>query len=137
MKQVTITTDGSCLGNPGKGGWAALLRYGAVTKEFTGAEAHTTNNRMELTAALEGLRALKFPCNVTIVTDSEYVAKGFERLPGWAAKGFKKIKNPELWQELAQVAAQHHVRFEWVHGHNGHADNERADVLARQTAEQA
>lgn len=140
---VTLTTDGSCLGNPGPGGWAALLRYKAVEKILMGGDAKTTNNRMELTAVLEGLKAIKRRCNVLIVTDSKYVMDAFEK--GWLEKwiendwqtsGRQPVKNRDLWEELADLVARHEVTWEWVKGHQGHPDNEIVDEAARQSAEQ-
>jgi ribonuclease HI len=135
-KQVTIYTDGACSGNPGPGGWAALLIFGTKEREISGGEAETTNNRMELRAAIEALKQLKESCEVTIFTDSKYVLQGFtEWLPGWRAKGWKTadkkpVKNVDLWQALAEIAAQHKVQWQWVKGHSGDANNDRVDVLA-------
>jgi len=135
-KHVQIYTDGACSGNPGPGGWAAILVHGKVEKELTGAEGHTTNNRMELMAAIAGLEALKGSCRVDLTTDSTYVQKGItEWLKGWKAKGWKTadkkpVKNADLWQRLEQAASQHDVSWHWVRGHDGHEYNERADVLA-------
>ncbi len=136
LPKVLLFTDGACSGNPGPGGWGVILRYGSTEKELSGGEAETTNNRMEMTAVLEGLNALKKPCHVTICTDSQYVLKGMtEWLPGWIAKGWKTadkkpVKNADLWQALQAAAARHHVQWQWVRGHNGHPENERADALA-------
>lgn len=136
-KQVEIYTDGACSGNPGPGGWGAILVYGKVEKEMAGAESSTTNNRMELMAAISALEALKSPCSVDVYTDSTYVQKGIsEWLPGWKARSWKTadkkpVKNADLWQRLEEAAASHQVRWHWVRGHNGHAYNERADMLAR------
>ncbi len=135
-KHVQIYTDGACSGNPGPGGWAAILVHGKVEKELTGAEGHTTNNRMELMAAIAGLEALKAPCRVDVTTDSTYVQKGItEWLAGWKAKGWKTadkkpVKNTDLWQRLEDAAARHDVSWHWVRGHDGHDYNERADKLA-------
>ncbi|MDE3060503.1 MAG: ribonuclease HI [Pseudomonadota bacterium] len=135
-KHVEIYTDGACSGNPGPGGWAAILVHGQAEKEITGAEAHTTNNRMELMGAIGGLEALKGPCRVDLYTDSSYVQKGItEWLPGWKRKGWKTadnkpVKNADLWQRLEEAAAPHEVDWHWVRGHAGHAYNERADKLA-------
>jgi len=135
---VELFTDGACSGNPGPGGWGALLRYKGTEKEFSGAESATTNNRMELTAAIEGLKALKKPCNVTLYTDSKYVLQGVtEWLQGWKARGWKTadkkpVKNQDLWEKLDAVIAKHNVHFIWVKGHAGHIENERVDALARQ-----
>ena len=137
-EDVTLFTDGACSGNPGPGGWGVVLRWGAHEKELSGGEAETTNNRMELLAVIEGLNALKRPCPVVIVTDSQYVMKGMtEWLPGWKARGWKTatrqpVKNVDLWQALDEACARHpSVRWEWVRGHDGHPENERADALAR------
>lgn len=137
MKQVSIYTDGACSGNPGPGGWGALLIYGEQAKELSGGEAETTNNRMEMMAVIMGLKHLKEPCEVTIYTDSKYVLQGMtEWIKGWKAKGWKTadkkpVKNVDLWQELEKQTAAHRVRWQWVKGHAGHAENERADALAR------
>ena len=137
MKKVYIFTDGACSGNPGPGGWGTILRFGEHEKELSGAEAETTNNRMELTAVIEGLKALKEPCEVELTTDSQYVCNGINK--GWAEKWQKnnwiksdktKAKNPELWEELLTLVKKHRVRFIWVHGHAGHPENERCDALA-------
>lgn len=138
MKRVQIFTDGGCRGNPGVGGWGAVLRFGAHEKHLRGAEANTTNNRMELTAAIEALKALKEPCEVDLTTDSEYVRKGIsEWLQGWKAKNWKTaanqpVKNQDLWMELDSNNAKHQVTWHWVKGHAGHPDNELADTLANQ-----
>ena len=135
--EVEIFTDGACSGNPGPGGWGAILRFGGVEKELAGGETATTNNRMELTAAIEGLRALKRPCRVRLYTDSTYVRDGIMRwLVQWKARGWrtadkKPVKNIDLWQNLDEAAAPHEIEWIWVRGHAGHAENERADVLAR------
>lgn len=136
MKQVTIFCDGSSLGNPGPGGYGVILRYGNREKELTGGDLMTTNNRMELMAVIEGLKALKEPCDVTIYSDSSYVVNGInEWLEGWVKRNFKKVKNPELWQSYIEVAKPHKIKAIWVKGHNGHPENERCDELARTTAE--
>jgi len=136
MKQVTIFCDGSSLGNPGPGGYGVILRYGNREKELTGGDPMTTNNRMELMAVIEGLKALKEPCDVTIYSDSSYVVKGInEWLEGWVKRNFKKVKNPELWQSYIEAAKPHKIKAVWVKGHNGHPENERCDELARTTAE--
>ena len=138
MKRVEIFTDGACSGNPGPGGWGAILRYGAVEKELSGAEDDTTNNRMELMAAIEALQALKEPCEVDLYTDSEYVMKGItEWIHGWKRNGWKTaakkpVKNADLWRRLDDAMQRHEVRWHWVKGHAGHAENERADKLARE-----
>lgn len=137
MKQVTIYTDGACSGNPGPGGWGAVLYYGNTERELSGGEAETTNNRMELTAAIKALEALKSRCKVALYTDSEYVRKGItEWITGWKAKGWKTaakkpVKNADLWKQLDDIAAQHEVHWHWVKGHAGDPMNERADALAR------
>lgn len=135
-KQVTLYTDGACSGNPGPGGWAALLIYGAKEKELSGCAPETTNNRMELQATIEGLKQLKEPCDVALYTDSKYVLQGYtEWLPGWRAKGWKTadkkpVKNVDLWQNLAEIAAQHKITWHWVKGHSGDVRNDRVDALA-------
>lgn len=132
-----IHTDGACSGNPGPGGWGAILTYGEHTKELFGGEAHTTNNRMELTAAIRALEALKRPMAVTIYTDSQYVRKGItEWLAGWKRKNWRTaskqpVKNEDLWRELDVLAQKHQIDWHWVKGHAGHPENERADELAR------
>ena len=137
MKHVDIFTDGACSGNPGPGGWAAILRYKGHEKTLSGGEAQTTNNRMELTAVLQALSTLREPCEVTLVSDSKYVIDGLSR--GWAAawkrNGWRKADkepalNPDLWDALLQQAARHSVTYQWIHGHQGHAENERCDRLA-------
>lgn len=137
LKHVSLFTDGACSGNPGPGGWGAILRYGKVEKEFSGGEAQTTNNRMELMAVIYGLEALKQSCRVDIYTDSQYVMKGMtEWIAGWERKGWKTadnkpVKNAELWQRLQAAAKPHKLAWNWVKGHAGHPENERADALAR------
>ena len=137
-KTVSLYTDGACKGNPGKGGWGVLMRYGNHEKELFGGEAHTTNNRMELTAIIQGLAALKRPCAVVIYTDSQYVKNGMEQwIHGWKKNGWKTaskqpVKNEDLWQQLDRLAAQHQIQWQWVRGHAGHTENERADALANQ-----
>lgn len=136
MKTVQIFTDGSALGNPGPGGWCAILRYGDKERVMEGGEVHTTNNRMELLAAIEALAALKESCAVTLYSDSSYVVKGInEWLAGWKKKNYAKVKNPDLWQRYDAVAASHKVKAIWVRGHNGHEENERCDAIARAHAE--
>ena len=136
MKRIEIFTDGACRGNPGPGGWGALLRYGDHERELFGGEPDTTNNRMELMAAIRALETLREPCDVDLTTDSEYVRKGIsEWLPAWKARNWKTadrkpVKNADLWQQLEQAAARHTVRWHWVKGHSGHDENERADQLA-------
>lgn len=142
MDRVEIHTDGACRGNPGPGGWGAVLRFGTHEKELYGAEADTTNNRMELTAAIQALAALTRPCPVLLVTDSEYVRKGIsEWLPAWKRRGWKTadkkpVKNLDLWQRLEQVAQGHQVEWRWIKGHAGHPDNERADRLANRAIDE-
>jgi ribonuclease HI len=142
MDHVEIFTDGACSGNPGPGGWGAILRAKGKEKELSGSEKQTTNNRMELMAVIGALEVLKRPCRVTITTDSQYVMKGMtEWLTGWKAKGWKTaakkpVKNAELWQRLEQAAAPHQVDWQWVRGHDGHEENERADRLAVAAREQ-
>ncbi len=134
-KKVTIYCDGSSLGNPGPGGYGGILEYRGHRKEYSGGEAHTTNNRMELRAVIEGLKFLKEPCNVTIVSDSSYVVKAInEWLEGWIKKDFKKVKNPDLWREYIDIARPHEIKGIWVRGHDGHPENERCDQLARKEA---
>ena len=136
MKHVEIFTDGACRGNPGPGGWGALLRYGEVERELFGGEPDTTNNRMELQAAIEGLRALSRRCKVTLTTDSVYVKNGITTwLDGWKKKGWKTaarkpVKNVDLWQALDEQNQRHEVQWHWVKGHSGHRENEMADQLA-------
>ena len=135
-KEVTLYSDGSSLGNPGPGGYGGILDYRGHRKEYAGGEPHTTNNRMELRAVIEGLKLLQEPCKVRVVTDSSYVARAInEWLEGWQKRNFKKVKNPDLWEEYLRVAAPHRVRAEWVRGHAGHPENERCDELARHEAE--
>ena len=138
LPRVTIFTDGSCDPNPGPGGWAALLRSGKVEKVLTGSEAASTNNRMELTAALQALQALKESCRVEFYTDSEYLRRGItEWLPGWKVRGWRRkggqLANVELWQALDKAVGRHQVHWHWVRGHAGHPENERVDRLARQS----
>ena len=141
MTRVEIFTDGACLGNPGPGGWAALLRCGAAESELVGGARHTTNNRMELMAAIAGLEALTRPCSVQLTTDSRYVMDGIRSwLPAWKRNGWrtaarKPVKNIDLWQRLDTASARHEVEWVWVRGHAGHAENERVDALARRQAE--
>jgi ribonuclease HI len=140
---VEIATDGACKGNPGPGGWGALLRFGDKERELSGGEAETTNNRMELRAAIEALRALRKPCRVRLSTDSRYVMDGLTKwLKNWQRNGWKTadrkpVKNAELWQALVEVAAPHRIDWIWVKGHAGHPDNERADRLASDAARAA
>ncbi len=136
MKKITLFSDGSALGNPGPGGYGVILRYGDKEKELSGAYAHTTNNRMELLGVIEGLKALKEPCEVKIVSDSSYVVKGInEWLNNWVKKEFKKVKNPDLWKEYLDISKRHKITAIWVRGHDGHEENERCDKLARDAAE--
>ncbi len=136
MKKITLFSDGSALGNPGPGGYGVILRFGDKEKEISGSEEHTTNNRMELRGAIEGLRALKEPCEVDVISDSSYVVKGInEWLVGWIKRDFKKVKNPDLWKDYIEVSKIHKVHGIWVRGHDGHEENERCDKLARDEAE--
>ncbi len=134
--QVEIYTDGACRGNPGPGGWGALLRYGDTEREICGGEANTTNNRMELTAAIEALKILKRPCALTLYTDSQYVRKGMlEWIEGWKARGWKTaakkpVKNDDLWRALDEQVNRHQIKWVWVKGHAGNPGNEKADELA-------
>ena len=134
--ETEIFTDGACRGNPGPGGWGVLLRHNGHEKTLYGAEPMTTNNRMELMAAIMGLESLKRPCRVRITTDSQYVQKGIQEwLTGWKQRGWKTaarkpVKNVDLWQRLDAAASRHHIRWHWVRGHSGHPENELADALA-------
>ena len=136
MKQVIIYTDGACRGNPGPGGWGALIKYDSVEKTIFGGQANTTNNQMELSAAIEGLAILKEPCNVELFTDSKYVMDGITqwiqnwKKNNWRTAAKKDVKNKELWQKLDQLITQHQVQWHWVKGHSGDAGNEAADLLA-------
>lgn len=142
MKQVEIFTDGACKGNPGPGGWGALLRYGEIEKSLYGGERETTNNRMELMAAIEGLSALREPCSVKITTDSQYVRKGItEWMSNWKRNGWRTaakepVKNADLWQRLDEQNQRHQVSWHWVKGHAGHRENEIADSLANRGIEE-
>ena len=137
MKRVEIFTDGACSGNPGPGGWGAILRYGEHEKEISGGKQGTTNNQMELTAVIEALSLLKEPCEVTIYTDSQYVMDGITKyIADWKRKGWKTanrkpVKNRELWESLDEETGKHKISWQWVKGHDGHLENERADELAR------
>ena len=141
-KQIEVHTDGACLGNPGPGGWGALLRWREVERELSGGEPDTTNNRMELMAAIAALEALREPCDVILTTDSQYVRQGImDWLSNWIRRGWKTaggdpVKNRDLWERLQAAAAPHAVDWRWVKGHSGHPENERVDVLARTAAEQ-
>ena len=143
MKHVEIFTDGSCKGNPGPGGWGALLRMGRHEKELSGGEADTTNNRMEMTAVIRGLAALIEPCRVDLYSDSNYVIDGITKwVDGWKRKGWvtsskKPVRNADLWHELIEVAGRHEIEWHWVKGHNGHTENERVDQIASAEAERA
>jgi ribonuclease HI len=143
MKHVELFTDGACKGNPGPGGWGALLRFGASEKSLYGGERNTTNNRMELMAAIEGLAALKEVCAVTLTTDSQYVRQGITQwIQGWKRNGWKTaarkpVKNADLWRRLDQLVERHEVEWKWVKGHSGHRENEIADELANLGIDQA
>ena len=136
MKRVEAFTDGGCRGNPGPGGWGAILRFGEHERELSGSEPETTNNRMELLAAISALEALSEPCHVVLTTDSTYVKDGITKwIKNWKANGWrtaakKPVKNQDLWQSLDEQCSQHQVEWRWVKGHAGHAENERADALA-------
>ena len=136
MKRISLITDGACIGNPGPGGWACLLRFGGVKKEFFGFDPRTTNNRMELTAVIEALTALKSPSRVELFTDSEYVRKGItEWIHNWKKRGWttadkKPVKNSDLWHALDDATRRHRIKWRWVKGHSGDPGNERADALA-------
>jgi ribonuclease HI len=140
MKKVQAITDGSCLGNPGRGGWAAILRYGKHKRELAGASPHTTNNRMELTAAIQALAALKEPCEVEVVTDSQYLKNGVEswiakwKQNGWKTADKKPVLNQDLWEQLDEQLNRHSTRWVWTKGHASHEDNNRCDELARDAA---
>ena len=137
MKKVEIFTDGACSGNPGPGGWGAVLRFGGREKELCGGDDDTTNNRMELTACIEALSALKEPCEVTLTTDSQYVVNGMTKgwasswqKNGWIKSDKKPAQNPDLWEKLLELSKQHKLTFVWIKGHAGHPENERCDALA-------
>jgi len=140
MKRVQLITDGACLGNPGPGGWACILRCGNKTKEMSGSEPHTTNNRMEITAAIEGLRALREPCEVEVITDSEYLKNGITTwIKGWKKNGWKTsarkpVVNQDLWMALDDLVATHTMQWTWTKGHADHEDNNRCDELATAAA---
>lgn len=143
MKQVDVFTDGACKGNPGPGGWGVLLRMGPHEKEMSGGEPDTTNNRMEMTAAIKALNALIEPCDVTLHTDSKYVIDGITKwVHGWKKKGWinsskQPVRNADLWHDLIEAAGRHKVQWEWVRGHSGHVENERVDKLASDAAKAA
>ena len=141
MPAIEVFTDGACSGNPGAGSWGVILRYGEIEKELSGGEENTTNNRMELTAVIEALKALKKECDITIYTDSRYVMDGVQEwMPNWKLNGWKTtnkkspVKNVELWQILDSLLSKHKIKWVWVKGHNGHPENERVDKLARDEA---
>ena len=140
MLEVTIVTDGSCIGNPGPGGWACILRCGDQERELSGGNQETTSNRMELMAAIEGLHALKTSCRIRLVSDSQYLKKGISQfLPRWKANGWIKcngepVLNQDLWDQLDQIAQKHDIQWEWTAGHGDHADQNRVDHLALQAA---
>lgn len=142
LTEIEIYTDGACSGNPGCGGWGALLRHKNVEKELSGGAPETTNNRMELTAVIEALKALKKSCNITLYTDSRYVMDGITQwMPNWKNNNWKtsnkkaEVKNVDLWQELDRLVSQHTIKWIWIKGHNGHAENERVDELAQNACE--
>ena len=141
MKKVEIFTDGSCKGNPGPGGWGVVLRMGKHEKELSGGDADTTNNRMEMQAAIEGLNALIEPCQVDLYSDSKYVTDGITKwVHGWKKRGWinsskKPVRNADLWHDLIEAELRHEVRWHWIKGHNGHIENERADRLATEAAD--
>ena len=140
MKKIDIFTDGACKGNPGPGGWGAILRMGQHEKELSGSDPSTTNNRMEMTAAIRALTALTEPCDVTLFTDSRYVIDGITKwVNGWKRNGWvnsskQPVRNADLWHDLIEAANRHTIQWEWVRGHNGHPENERADKLASDAA---
>jgi ribonuclease HI len=142
LKHVQLITDGACKGNPGKGGWACILRYGEHKREFFGSSPHTTNNRMELAAVIEGLKRLNERCSVEIITDSEYVKSGIMRWinawkrNGWRSSGKKPVKNQDLWMMLDELVTAHETQWKWTKGHASHEDNNRCDELASRAAEE-
>lgn len=137
MKKIEVFTDGACTGNPGPGGWGAILRYKGHERELSGSSRWTTNNQMELTAVIEALKALKEPCHVVVYTDSQYLQKGITqwihrwKKNGWKTAAKEPVKNRQLWQELDRLTQRHRVEWRWVRGHSGHPENERCDALAR------
>ncbi len=136
MKKITLFSDGSSLGNPGFGGYCAILRYGDSEKIISGGMRDATNNQMELLAVIKGLEALKEPCDVTLVSDSSYVVRGInEWLGGWVRKDFAKVKNPELWRQYLKVSQGHKIKGFWVRGHDGHVENEQCDRIAKEEAQ--
>ena len=136
LKKVTLYSDGSSLGNPGPGGYGGILEFNGHEKEFYGGEAHTTNNRMELRGVIEGLKLIKEPCDITVISDSSYVVNAINSwLKGWIKRDFKKVKNVDLWEEYVEFSKPHNVTGVWVRGHNGHEQNERCDVLAYDEAQ--
>jgi ribonuclease HI len=143
MKQIEIFTDGACKGNPGPGGWGAIIRYGKHEKEIAGGDPDTTNNRMEMSAVIQALNALAEPCSVKLHTDSKYVIDGITKwIFGWQRNGWKNaskqpVRNADLWREMVEAMARHQVEWIWVKGHNGHPENERADRLASDAADAA
>lgn len=140
--KVAVFTDGACRGNPGPGGWGAILRYGDKEKELYGGESHTTNNRMELMAAIQALEALTRPCDIVLTTDSQYVRKGItEWLAQWKRRGWmtaskEPVKNQDLWERLDRATQQHRIQWDWIKGHSGHPENERADQLANRAIDE-
>ena len=140
MKQIQLITDGACIGNPGPGGWACILRHGESKRELFGSEPHTTNNRMELTAAIQGLRSLKESCTVEVITDSEYLKNGITKwIQGWKRNGWRTsskqpVVNQDLWNELDELVASHKTSWTWTKGHANHEDNNRCDELATRAA---
>jgi ribonuclease HI len=136
MKKIEVFTDGSCLGNPGAGGWCVILRYGEHEKILKGGEKNTTNNRMELSAVINALEALKEPCEIELYSDSIYVLKGLnEWLPNWIKKNFKNVKNVDLWKKYIEVSKGHKIHINWIKGHSGHTENEICDKIAKEEAE--
>jgi ribonuclease HI len=143
LKQLEIFTDGACKGNPGPGGWGAIIRYGTHEKEISGGDGDTTNNRMELSAAIHALNTLIEPCQVALYTDSKYVCDGITKwVPGWQRNGWKNaskqpVRNADLWHDLIEASSRHEIQWLWVKGHSGHPENDRADKLASDAAEAA